>query len=429
MNTQINKFNKNQERTVFELFSDTFKETRVTQNQSPELNQEADISIIPPPPKISATTAADINHTQGCLNAVEDGSTPSKTEECRTKEEKAKNGTRSSLAYLSKMAKRDPATFSPRERYLIRKHKQGVAKFERIYGPTSVILGKSIPKELLMFAEGNSSGPPKKGREEESHNTEPKTVPPERSLVTGKESAAPPTFSKPVDSKQSNFYKRPQPEVIKRARSADDQPSTSKKVKKSMNIDSNHMAVIDRKDPNGRISTELWQKVEAELIDSIAAFEGNSEELSFKGAGWLKGVKIVNCGNRKSIDFLKSVIGKIGKLYPDLKLEVINASELTVRTTVVVWIPPPIRPVETILQVLSKQNKTLSTDQWKYITSLDDKDKKGKDFRFAVDHESYKELERLGGVVNFGLGTVRFRLMKSSNSETTKCGADKSATQ
>ena len=107
----------------------------------------------------------------------------------------------------------------------------------------------------------------------------------------------------------------------------------------------------------------------------------------------------------------------------------IDSSELHLRPTVSVWLSPPIRPVETILQVLRKQNKNLSTDSWKFLTSQADKDNRGKDFRFAVDKESFKELERLNGIVNFGLGTVRFRLTKSGNPETAKGGANKPAPQ
>lgn len=43
------------------------------------------------------------------------------------------------------------------------------------------------------------------------------------------------------------------------------------------------------------------KNVKAELFDSIALFNSRSEKQSFKDADWIKIVKIVNCGNRKSI--------------------------------------------------------------------------------------------------------------------------------
>ncbi|KNC33045.1 hypothetical protein FF38_07161 [Lucilia cuprina] len=39
------------------------------------------------------------------------------------------------------MEQRNPASFSSKEKYLVKKHKHYVARFERIYGPVSVVLG------------------------------------------------------------------------------------------------------------------------------------------------------------------------------------------------------------------------------------------------------------------------------------------------
>ena len=36
----------------------------------------------------------------------------------------------------------------------------------------------------------------------------------------------------------------------------------------------------------------------------------------------MKGVKIIGCGNEKSLAFLKSCIREIGKLWPNAKIEV-----------------------------------------------------------------------------------------------------------
>ena len=109
-----------------------------------------------------------------------------------------------------------------------------------------------------------------------------------------------------------------------------------------------------------------------------------------------KGVKNVNCGNEKSFEFLKATIAKCGNLCPEVKLDVIHASELPLRPVVTVWIPPPIKPLETILTVLVNQNEGLDTSQWKLLTSLTCKENLGRDFRFAIDQESLRKLESLG---------------------------------
>ncbi|KAI8115991.1 hypothetical protein CVS40_11870 [Lucilia cuprina] len=89
------------------------------------------------------------------------------------------------------------------------------------------------------------------------------------------------------------------------------------------------MAVIDRNYPDGRISTNFWQSIHGRLIDEIAIFDGNS------------------------LEFLKSANGDIN---PAAELEMIQASELSLRSIVTVWIPPP--------------NGSLPTDQWRHVNSM-----------------------------------------------------------
>lgn len=98
-----------------------------------------------------------------------------------------------------------------------------------------------------------------------------------RPLITGNESAASSSFISLLNYLQT--------ETIKRARS-------------SCHRSEKGEAVIDPKDSYVNISTDLWQKVETVLIDSILSLQGSSEELSFKGTDRLKGVMIVKSGKK-----------------------------------------------------------------------------------------------------------------------------------
>ncbi|XP_065372622.1 uncharacterized protein LOC135964318 [Calliphora vicina] len=400
----------------------------------------------------------------------------------RTKEDRAKNGTRKSLAFLAKMGKRDPGSLTAKEKYLLKKHRQDVARFERIYGPVSVLLGEYSPVEQQVVAavdladtqkgirstapttssavttkEGGSSTILQIGASARTvdGNKKPPIMgsgakgmknPPADSLkgarmgnIKGNGSGGPQTSSSkaPGCSKASgnagvtpsSTLKGNQKETIKRARSGDDQPSSStKKLKKSLSQDVYlQAAIIDRNDPDGKISTDQWQLLEARLLDEMAFHSGSSEDVSFKGADWAKGVKVINCGNKNSFEFLRTVVGKLGDLNPALKLEVIRASELPLRSIVTVWIPPPVRPVETILALLKKQNVDLPIDQWKAVASMVCKENNGRDFRFAVDRKSLEILDKVKGVVNFGFGTVRFRYSKHDTTKEAAGGADKPA--
>ena len=53
-------------------------------------------------------------------------------DDSRTKEERAKNDVRAALFYLNKMAKKDLSTFSGRDKYLMKRHRKSVIRFEKI---------------------------------------------------------------------------------------------------------------------------------------------------------------------------------------------------------------------------------------------------------------------------------------------------------
>ncbi|XP_046801144.1 uncharacterized protein LOC124418548 [Lucilia cuprina] len=257
------------------------------------------------------------------------------------------------------MEQRDPASFSSKEKYLVKKHKHDVARFERIYGPVSVVLGWPSKERQAGNDDGQvcthkGVGPSTSAacRDENKKvdgvvaagalrasagaaggsKTSPKVVP--GAKREGKPPAASPKGpqkgairrtvsgggqnSKLKGPRKSSSLStagrnpastsnEPQKGTIKRARSGDDQPTSStKKMKKSTSLDGNFRpAVIDRSDPDGKISPELWQLVEGRFLDEIAAYSGSPDDVSFKGADWTRGIKIVNCGNKNSFEFLR----------------------------------------------------------------------------------------------------------------------------
>ena len=441
----------------------------------------------------------------------------------RTKEEKARSGVRASLYYLNKIAKRGPLPLTGKDKYLTRKHRRNVKRFERIYGPVCASLGMSYPEGLDVDAgntpevsrestggkptsspiptgaEVSGSGKPvkpavlvkqqvtsgkpattiemvghtpssKPGNQQkvvrdarpgdDLPSTSKKTSlskPVSSSSGAVRASNVKPSTSKNAGQNPSGSLKSPRKGVVKRARSGDDQqpsmakkvvhtpnssskghhkevikravsgseqPSTSKRAKESVLQNCIQAAVIDRVDPDGRISVEQWRQIEHKLIEEIALVKGRPDEVSFKGADWMKGVKTINCGNEKSFEFLRNAVARCDTLYPGAKLEVILASELPLRPIVTAWFPPPVLEVGTILTVLENQNKGLLTSQWKLVNTMTCKENQGRDFRFAVDQESLKKLESLGGVVNFGFGVIRFRYNKSDKPKEAVSGAN-----
>ena len=79
------------------------------------------------------------------------------------------------------------------------------------------------------------------------------------------------------------------------------------------------VAIIDRNHPLGKIATDKWLLVEEKILLALVVKLERSEDKSFAAfddAKWMKGVKIIGCGNENSLAFLKNCIRDIGELCP-----------------------------------------------------------------------------------------------------------------
>ncbi|XP_037827564.1 uncharacterized protein LOC119615628, partial [Lucilia sericata] len=156
---------------------------------------------------------------------------------------------------------------------------------------------------------------------------------------------------------------------IKRQRSGKTQVSEGKRLKPSTSLTSApelQVAIIDRSHPDGKITTDRWlllEKILRALVDELARSEDDSFT-AFDGAKWSKGVKIIGCGNEKALGFLKNCIRGVGEPWPNAKIEIVPLDQVPFRTTVRVWVPPPILEDKSILTLIKRQNKELGTDDW-----------------------------------------------------------------
>lgn len=160
------------------------------------------------------------------------------------------------------------------------------------------------------------------------------------------------------------------------------------------------------------MSTERWLRVEERVLLAIANLDGRDDEevISYDGASWQRGVKVVGCSNRRSLDFLTGVVEGCGELWEGAKLEVIPRSSLPLRKIASVWIPPPVLEDGVTLRIIKQMNRSLNTQDWKVISLVQSKNGNGKDIVFSIDEQSLQELKRRQGSVKFGLGTLKFRI-------------------
>uniref|UniRef100_A0A1I8NLR0 Helicase ATP-binding domain-containing protein n=1 Tax=Stomoxys calcitrans TaxID=35570 RepID=A0A1I8NLR0_STOCA len=171
------------------------------------------------------------------------------------------------------------------------------------------------------------------------------------------------------------------------------------------------VAIIDKSDLHGRLDDNLWMKLEERLLSDMISSKWCNEEISFDGANWSRGVKIVKCGNHRSIDFLRDTVASVCERWPHLQLEVIPQSMLPLRVLAKMWIPPPVPPTNAILSLIEKQNAGIDTKDWKILNYIPCKNNFGQIYRLYIDGLSAKVIHECQGRIKFGLNFIRIHTM------------------
>lgn len=180
------------------------------------------------------------------------------------------------------------------------------------------------------------------------------------------------------------------------------------------------IAIIDRNNPEGKITADNWLKLEELIIRKMLSEmvrTGSNAISKYDGAKWQKGVKVVGCSNKESKDFLISCVQQHHELWSGAKLEVVALADIPARTIVRVWVPPPIIEDANILHLIKLQNDDVHSDDW-VITRGHARDKgNGKDLWIKIGTESLQILSQKEGVIRYGIGHLRMILPSRSNSD------------
>lgn len=183
----------------------------------------------------------------------------------------------------------------------------------------------------------------------------------------------------------------------------------SSKKQKTMSSEDLNVAIVDWSDLDGNIMPANWLLLEERLLNEMVSEKWCNDIISFDGAEWSRGVKLVKCGNEKSLEFLKTTIAKVGEMWPRAQLAVIPESRLPLRTFVNMWIPPPVPETRNVFELLGKQNEGFVIDDWQIISTTPCHNNNGITFRLAVDAKSLKKLKECHGHVRFGFGFIRIQ--------------------
>ena len=190
-------------------------------------------------------------------------------------------------------------------------------------------------------------------------------------------------------------------------------PSGSKRPKKHLSSGTDpslQIAFIDRSDSDGKISPEKWDLIEEKLIELMMEKSCDGSNARISSIGWSRGIKVAECENEGTVMFLADAIKLLGEPWPGAQLEVIHQSQLPLRPIVTVWVPPTIKNINGIPELIGKQNDGLDTSSWIIVNSLAVEGKyKGYDIRIAVDNASFRWLRAKGGRVLCGLAHLKVR--------------------
>ncbi|XP_073838710.1 uncharacterized protein [Musca autumnalis] len=182
-----------------------------------------------------------------------------------------------------------------------------------------------------------------------------------------------------------------------------------KKTDRPLVPDELRIAVIDKSDPEGKISDKHWQLIENQLREIVFAGEGEPpKHTHFGSAAPFRGIKIICCENKESLNFLVSTIDGLGELWEGCQLAAVGVNEIPSRRVLSAWVPPPAVDPTRILTILGRQNPNLQTSSWKLVSHSPEGE--GMAIRVSIDIQGQEYLRAREGKLHFGLGWIRFRL-------------------
>lgn len=225
---------------------------------------------------------------------------------------------------------------------------------------------------------------------------------------------------------------------MKRKRSEDEE--TLKKIKRSKprsskdEDDKLRVFVLNLKSNDDKITSEQWIETEGAIQDAICDFYDNIDEdipdlePDFQGLNYDKdtGHKVIACCNSFVAKWIMGVINNLPKSDTlERKAVYLEDMENHVRPTASIWIPPPVRSEEKVLELLKKQNRWLKTDGWiakKRVIKEGSSDnnvagRPGEKFFLVLTRESIPALRERNFVVKYSMAKAVIYLKGSKSEE------------
>ncbi|XP_064539526.1 uncharacterized protein LOC135429200 [Drosophila montana] len=315
---------------------------------------------------------------------------------------KQRSGYRASVKYLRGLDARKPESLTARELHLKKKHVYNVRRYERLTraDPTQSTNAQTPgPKQTAQPGETAPMEPPK-----------PKAAPTSTTLPKRERTDGVSGGRQRLDDK---------------AKTTDANCRYAEDILAGLGSNPElQVIIIDRNDPEGKISTNNWLILEKVIMQAQHDAMSRSENpfiAEFNGIKWYKGAKAVACANEATVSFLRDTIQGVRELWLGAKIDVVARSELPMRTTIKVWVPPPVLVNQLVLDMIKRQNLDCDTDDWTIIRGQARDDGNGTDLWLSIGLVSKSQLLKKRCQLKLGMGCLRAILCSNDAGLTDRC--------
>lgn len=234
----------------------------------------------------------------------------------------------------------------------------------------------------------------------------------------------------------------------KRVRSKDEEVAQGEKKKRESDYSSpravtvrdvvkNHLMVciVDKSDSNGKISDPNWTSILTQMRTSILDYciaKPGAPAPRFAPHGWHRGLRVTECKDQWSLDFLMAHISTWGEVWEGAMLDVIHRDDIPLKQRARVWIPPPAISKGDLQIMLRSQNPEIRTDDLVVLFAVDNLTETGQYFMLEVGESAVAAINARKNL-NMGMGLVSASLApileKRFEGQNVASGADKSSSQ
>ncbi|XP_049797135.1 uncharacterized protein LOC126213438 [Schistocerca nitens] len=166
------------------------------------------------------------------------------------------------------------------------------------------------------------------------------------------------------------------------------------------------LAVVLQGFPDNKMTEKQAEVVEAALVESINPSD-QEEPIQFSATQYENGGLVFTCVNKETKSWLQKKVNKLVP-WPGARLAVGQAETTLTGTKYVLWVMKEMKKSsQQILDLLQKQNKDISTTEWKVLRRVPESDRKAR-LAVWVDDKSSDHLKKHNYKLFLGFGRTKF---------------------